>query len=96
MKLTIVYGGIFYEKTKKLKEIIELDRDQVSVKDLIELLFVKYPELGQVFNTDPLQALTSSMIIINKKLVSQNQEEVANVKLIDGDEIHLMPIIHGG
>lgn len=97
MQLTVKYGGVFYEKIKKYKEVIEVkDKKEVSILELLEILFKKYPQLGQVFRMDPFEALKSSLVIVNGDLLSVSDKNSVNKKLQDGDEIYFMPIIHGG
>jgi len=94
VKLTLTYGGPFYEKTKKHKEIIELDKNSITVQELVKFLFEQYPELAQFFENNPEKIFEFSTIIVRGRVLIP--QDLPRVHLSDGEEVFFLPVVHGG
>ena len=82
--------GTFQEKHLTLNY-----REDLTIKDLLDNIGAEIPQLKRIFSDQDLNdAKSNSLILINGKEIS-----VLNgfeTKLSYGDEIVLVPIIHGG
>ncbi|KPU62366.1 hypothetical protein EP1X_09130 [Thermococcus sp. EP1] len=94
MKLTLTYGGPFYEKIKKHKETIEIDKSSLTVQELVDILFQRYPQLAEFFEDNPNKIFEFSTIIVRGRVLIP--KDLPRVQLEDGEEVFFLPVVHGG
>jgi len=88
----IYYGGIFYEIVGREKEEIDVEKESLSLKELLKILFRKYPRLSSYFENDINKVFNSIIVAVNNVVVDAHDFYVIN----DGDTIHIAPLVHGG
>jgi MoaD family protein len=94
MPLTVKFIGALRHLSGK-KQLTLNYQDGLVVKQLIENLSQEIPAFQRTFSDQPLNdAKSNSLILVNGREIS-----VLNgydTKLCDGDEIVLVPVVHGG
>ncbi len=91
--ITVRLYSIFREVVGK--EELTLDLKEVTVKGLLDLLFKKYSKEFEERKYTKVDGFPSNIAIyVQGKMLNLN--EALDVRLKDGDEIHLLEIVLGG
>jgi len=85
VKVRVSYISLTAEITGRRSETIELKGDGIKLSDLLNELFRRYPKLRD------LKSKLNILILINGNSVKNH-----NMKLIDGDEVAILPPTSGG
>ena len=94
VSLKVKFVGALRHLTGKTQLTISYE-EGMSLKRLLEKMSQEHPKLKRTFTDQPLNdAKSNSLILINGREIS-----VLNgydTKLNNGDEIVLVPVVHGG
>jgi len=94
MPLTVKFLGAFRHLSGKTQLTLELQGDS-TVRSLIAQLSQDIPSLKRTFTDGDLNdARSNSLILINGTEISVL--DGYETKLNDGDEVVLVPVVHGG
>lgn len=92
--VTIRFVGSLRASAKKSKFTLEF-RNQVPLREVIEKITKDQPKLKRALvDPDLNDPRPNSLILINGKEIGVL--EGLNTKIGDGDELTLIPIVHGG
>jgi len=94
MRVTVKFVGAFRGMSGKSKLTFEL-KDATPLKQVIEEIARKLPKLEKILVDPELEDSRPNMLI----LVNGKEISVLNglrTKIKDGDEIVLIPVVHGG
>ncbi len=94
MSLKVKFIGALRHLTGKTQLTISY-QESMSLRQLLEKMSQEHPELKRTFTDQPLNdAKSNSLILVNGREISVlNGYET---KLNKGDEIVLVPVVHGG
>ncbi len=94
MTLKIKFIGALRHLTGKT-QLTSPYQEGTSIKQLLDRLSQEHPQLKHTFSDQTLHdAKSNALILVNGKEISVlNGYET---KLCDGDEIVLVPVVHGG
>lgn len=94
MPLKIKFIGALRHLTGKTQLTVPY-QDGTSIKQLLDRLSQDHPQLKRTFNDQTLNdAKSNALILVNGREIS-----VLNgydTQLCDGDEVVLVPVVHGG
>ncbi len=94
MTLTIKFIGALRHISGKKQLTLDLQKG-FSVKNLVDSLSKQIPGLKHTFGDQELNdARSNSLILINGREISVL--DGYDTKLVDGDEIVFVPVVHGG
>jgi MoaD family protein len=94
LTLTIKFVGAFRHISGKNQLTLDC-QEGFCVKDLVDNLSKQIPELKHTFCDQELNdARSNSLILINGREISIL--DGYNTKVVDGDEIVFVPVVHGG
>lgn len=94
MAFTVKFIGALYNIFEQSKKTFDYDND-ISIMALIDLLIKIKPEVKESLITQQNEGYRlNSLILVNGKEISVLNG--LDTKLGNGDEITLIPVIHGG
>jgi MoaD family protein len=94
LTLTIKFIGALRHISGKTQLTVGC-QDGFCVKDLVDSISKQIPQLKHTFCDQELNdARSNSLILVNGKEISIL--DGYNTKLVDGDEIVFVPVVHGG
>ncbi len=74
---------------------LSLDKEDITIEQLVENLSDQYPALRRTFTDQTLNdPKSNSLILVNGKEISVLDGYKTELK--DGDEIVFVPVVHGG
>jgi MoaD family protein len=94
MPLTVKFIGALRHLSGKTQFAVSL-QGSISIKQLINRISQEMPDLSHTFSDQELSdSRSNSLILVNGREISVlNGYET---KLVEGDEIVFIPVVHGG
>jgi MoaD family protein len=94
VSLSIKFVGALRHLSGKTKVTLPF-QEGISINQLLERLCLEFPEFKRTFSDQPLNhAKSNSLVLVNGREIGML--DGYDTKLNDGNEIVLVPVVHGG